>query len=343
MRVLPIDEIGINKVIFHKYDEKILSLLCKNARIPLSKIAKMVRLSRQSVEYRIRVMEKEHLLAGSRAVINIRKLGYQSYHYFLTLNEEKSEKEFISRAIESNNANVLISYSGKWNYELSIMAKNPTDAQRVFLELIKEIIVVDYVPLILLDNIKAEVLPEINSGKNISLKNIRNDPSFSKQFITNEIKYLPDENDLNILFRLSQNSQITLAELGKKTKMGRDSISYRIKKLIRSKYILEFRPVVDYSVLNLSVQTVLLKVNRGIKQDDRFKEYLKRNKKIIWATEVFGSWDYLIYALTESQDEINNFINELRKEFSSYLFSYEMLFAYKEHKYSFMTEAMKEM
>ena len=115
MKVLSTDNSQKKKVILHKYDERILALLGTNARLPISKIAQQLRLSRQSVEYRVAVMEREHLLAGSRAVINIRQLGYQSYHFFLTLHHTASEQTLVHRAKESDHVNVLISYSGKWN------------------------------------------------------------------------------------------------------------------------------------------------------------------------------------------------------------------------------------
>ncbi|MBI3334451.1 Lrp/AsnC family transcriptional regulator [Candidatus Pacearchaeota archaeon] len=341
MRVLQLEELGKKKVILHKYDQRILTLLCMNARLPLSKIAELLKLSRQSIEYRIRVMQKEHLLAGSRAVINIKKLGYQSYHYFLTVHNEASEKELIHRCREHDHVNVLISYSGQWNYELSIMARHPAEAQKHFLELIKELVIVDYVSTILLDTIKASVLPSIVSERVPSLKYIRNDPSFSKHFSLHEIDYKIDEKDLAILYILSQDAQLSIAEVSKKLHLSRDTLAYRIKKLIRSRYILEFRPVIDYSVLSLSVQTVLLKANRATIEDEKFRRYLKEQNSVLWATEVFGSWDFLLYIVTNSQEEINAFIDTLRKKFSSYLYSYEILFAYQEHKYAFMTPAMK--
>ena len=85
MKVLKIEEFEKSKVILHKNDKKILSFLCYNVRLPVTKIAKLLGMSRQSVEYRIKIMEKNGLIVGSRTVINIGKMGYSSYHYFLNL------------------------------------------------------------------------------------------------------------------------------------------------------------------------------------------------------------------------------------------------------------------
>lgn len=181
MRVLEDSEIIKTKVILHKNDEKILALLCFNVRLPLSKIAKLLRLSRQSVEYRIKVMQQHHLIAGSRAVINIQKLGYQSHHFFLTMQNPESEKSFIEKCKKHPSVNALISYSGKLNFEVSIMEKSPNLALNHLLSLIQGLEVSDIVPTILLENLKSSVLPSLHSPKLSSLKYIRNDPSFITQ------------------------------------------------------------------------------------------------------------------------------------------------------------------
>ena len=343
MRVLEDSEIIKNKVILHKNDEKILALLCFNIRLPLSKIAKLLRLSRQSVEYRIKVMQRHHLIAGSRAVINIKKIGYQSYHFFLTMQNTSSEKTFIELCKNHLSVNALISYSGKFNYEVSIMEKNPNAALIKLLSLIKGLEVADIMPTILLENIKSSVLPSLQEPKLSSLKYIRNDPSFVKQFFAQQQNYIPDDKDLELLYQLSQNAQLTLSDLGNKIKLTNDAVAYRIKKLVRAGYILEFRPVIDYAVLGLSIQAVLLKVrNRTPELDTQFHAHIKQNTSVVWATSLFGNWDYLIYLLHERQEEIHSFIESLKDKLSNNFSSYDILFAYKEHKYSYMTEAMRK-
>lgn len=341
MRVLQIENSRKSKVIFHAYDRKILALLCKNVRLPLSKIAQLLRLSRQSIEYRLKVMEQAHLLAGSRAVINIRKMGYQSYHTFFTLADEGAKQILHERALSSEQVNSLITYSGKYTHELSIMARTPNEAQQYFIELIEKIPVSNIVPCIILQTVKASVLPELQNEKLPAIKNLRNDPSFSKQFSLSERSCLLDEKDYELLYLLSQNAQMSLTEIGNKTHLSSDTVSYRLKKLIRGKYILEFRPVINYEALSYSVEAILIKAQRTKTEDEHFQQYVKNHVKTLWATELFGQWDYLIYLIHHSQDEIHEYLNALHKQFPGHILSYELLFAYREYKYAFMTEAMK--
>lgn len=57
-------------------DKKIISLMGKNARIPLKKIAEQVFLSAPAVSARIERLERAGIITGYRAVIDPRKLGY---------------------------------------------------------------------------------------------------------------------------------------------------------------------------------------------------------------------------------------------------------------------------
>src|SRR3989344_3450341 len=83
-------------------DKKILYALSQNARTPLTKMAKFVALSRDSINYRIQGYEKHGIMKKSRTLVNVAKLGYDSYHIFLRLNNPSkvAEKEMISRLNE---------------------------------------------------------------------------------------------------------------------------------------------------------------------------------------------------------------------------------------------------
>ncbi len=340
MKVLKVKEKEKINVIFHQKDKKILALLCHNVRLPISKIARLLKLSRQSVEYRIKSMERAHLIAGSRAVINIKKLGYMSYHFFLNLSSKEGEEEFIKRCNDCPDVNTLVSYSGKFGYEVSIMAESPEKAKNVFDALAEDLHLHEVFPCILTNGIKASILPGMIPDKIPIIKNIRNDPSFSKQFDLPKKSYKIDDKDKTILFMLSQNAQTTINKIARQISLTKDAVSYRIKNLIKAGYILQFRPVIDYSILDLSIQAVLIKGADIKKNKAKFNQYLKSNDKILWATEIFGNWDYLLYVIDKSQKQIHEFIKDIKDNFGDFISSYEILYAYQEHKYSFMTEGM---
>ncbi|MFT7615620.1 MAG: Lrp/AsnC family leucine-responsive transcriptional regulator [Candidatus Woesearchaeota archaeon] len=329
--------------VLHKHDKKILSLLCENIRYPISRIANLVKLSRQSVEYRIKVMQQHSLLVGSRSVINIQQLGFYSHHFFLNVHHPQSEAEFIERAKNNEFVNVLINYSGMYNFEVSIIARSAAVALHRFLDIIEGLQVVSYTPCIVLSTLTSKVLPDSFTEEVTSLKSFKNDSSFHKIFSAKRVEHTCDTTDKKIMKVLADDAQCTLTAIGKEVGLTNDGVNYRIKKLIQSGYIKGFRPAVNYSVLGLNIQSVLIKFStRDRSTDRRFRQFLRENQVVLWATELFGGWDYLLYVIDKDQIQIHTFMQELKNEFSDNIQSYEILFAYREYKYSFMTKEVTQ-
>lgn len=73
-------------------DNKILDLLDKDGRMPITIIAKSLNLSLNAVKYRIKRLEKEKIILGYRCKLNIRRLGYEHrkvYTFFNKVDEKK--------------------------------------------------------------------------------------------------------------------------------------------------------------------------------------------------------------------------------------------------------------
>ena len=79
-------------------DKMIFTELSMNSRIKLSKLCKIVNLSKKKVETRIRRLER---IFGIRyiAEVDTRKLGYQSYIVFAKFNKEKPSKEALQMVL----------------------------------------------------------------------------------------------------------------------------------------------------------------------------------------------------------------------------------------------------
>src|SRR3989338_7492677 len=74
-------------------DRKILSLLVRDARMPFSKIAKSVRLSRDAVAYRIARLQQQGVIVGYAPIVDYKKLGFYTFRVFLLVSEALEEKK----------------------------------------------------------------------------------------------------------------------------------------------------------------------------------------------------------------------------------------------------------
>ncbi len=314
-------------------DWKILSEIRNNARQPLTKIAEKCHLSRQIVEYRLKQMSDQQLITGYRTVVNIRKLGYKSYHVFVDAHTPVEEKELLSRALKSDYVNALIMYSGRYNMEISILAKDEEDFLKKYAQLADQIHVRKDQFLVLLETISARVLPD---------KYIKKLPDrINFQEVKEKEKSVSfDATDLKMLYSLSKDATKTNVSLAEELKLSKDAIKYRLRQLEESGLIVEYRPAVNYSALGFSINAVLVNLNQDLAKVKQFENFLKAEQSVLWCAKTFGYYDYLIYVISHNLDEFHDTINKMKTQFAEVIKNYEVLFAYEEVKYEFMSKSV---
>ena len=326
------------KIALDQKDWRIIKELISNVRQPLSQIAKKTLLSRQSVEYRIKQLQANNLIIGSRTIINIPKLDYRSYHIFLELHSPDQEQILINRALHASYVNAVIQYSGKYNLEISIIAKDADEFLNYFQILTQNIAIRNDTFLILLSTIRSEVLPPsyFPKQKEFSKNKMEEQSQLPKKTTTTPLQPL----DLKLLYALSNDANITNITLAHQLNVSKDTIAQHIKQLEAQKYIIQYRPVINYAVLELSINSLLIKINSNPQEQHKFEQFLKTHSSILWATKTFGHYNYLIYAITKNLDEFHDLINTIKDTFQNLIKTYEILFAFKETKYQFMAESM---
>lgn len=75
-------------------DRKILQMLERDARTPLKQLAKAVYLSSPAVSARIRNLERQGILTGYRAVVDIQRIGYPIQAFINLEMEPRQKAEF---------------------------------------------------------------------------------------------------------------------------------------------------------------------------------------------------------------------------------------------------------
>ena len=128
---------------------------------------------------------------------------------------------------------------------------------------------------------------------------------------------------------------MNIVDLAEKTDMSLDSTRYKVKKLIEKGIIYGAWLDINPEKLGLNFYKVLLKLKNLNKASEKnMLDFLNKNKYVIRANNVFGSWDYFI-DLEINKEDFREFINTFTKEFSDYIHEYETLIVYEEIKFDF--------
>jgi len=149
-----------------------------------------------------------------------------------------------------------------------------------------------------------------------------------------------NEKDKKILRELQENCRQTIAEIAKKTKLPRDVVVYRIKKLEEEKVIKQHHTFLDHSKLGYPLYAYVLFSLYNIKTEEeiKFVNYLKNHKQIIYVAKNSGKYDFTIGVCAKDYKQFDDIIREIRQKFTNAIKDIEALPTVEEFKYDWMVD-----
>jgi DNA-binding Lrp family transcriptional regulator len=252
--------VEINRIKLDKVDLIILSELDKNCRIPSTILAKKVRKSRQSVDYRINNLVKEGIITGFQTSINPHKMGHKIYKIYLKLRNIPEQKERLFKYLKtSGKVYWMGECSGNWELIFGIFAKNDYEFFELKNELISEFnrIIVQEEGQILID---VKQYPKMYFTNQISKPTM-----FAGEIVNNEL----DKLDYAILGEIVNNARISLVDLSYKMKSTVIIVKGRLKKMEKRGIIIQYRIGVNLNKLGLELYKAVIKLDRYNKEDEK--------------------------------------------------------------------------
>lgn len=131
-----------------------------------------------------------------------------------------------------------------------------------------------------------------------------------------------DQKDRKILAILSIDARATYSKIAKQTKLSKDVVAYRLRKLEENKVISGYTAFFDFSLLGNRVYKFYIKF-RGlneVKKGEIFK-FLKEEKKVGWIVEGNGNWDMILGVQTSEVSDFYEFKLDFEKRFSNNIIS----------------------
>ncbi len=318
-------------------DKKILLLLSENSRIPLTQIAKKVMLSRDAVDYRIKRLQEKGIILAFVPNFNYAKLGFQTFHIFLLLDEldEYKQKELIKNLKIHANVLSVIEYNDRWDLEIVLLAEDIIEFDKIISD-ISEIS-----PDIILEKDKLEVIRRYNYDYVPPI--IKEEHEMEVINLQKQLPVKLDEIDYKLLRILSENCRASTYALGLKLEISSDAVGYRIKKLLKEGVIRFFSVLVNFSLLKYHWYTFSIEMKLfNLKNEKKFEAFLNQNKNILRSAKTLGPWDLFLYVVVENPKEFHQIVKLMKREFSDIIRSYDAWIAYKEHCFNPMPKIIKK-
>lgn len=289
-------------------DNKILYELEKNARQPISHLAKKVRLSKETTGYRIKRLEKEKIIPGYFTVINPAAFGNDLYRLFFKFQNTtpKKEEEIIHYLSRIPSITRLCTVEGPWDLTASIMAKDTFEFKQIYDEFANR-----YGKYIEQKNII--IVTKIYHFLHNLLFNV-NDRSYSV-YQQKEKNAKLDKTDEKIIKILRKDCRIPTLEIAKKLKLSANAVKNRIKRLLKERAIISFRIKVQDSPFGYQHFHILLTLQDIDKEKkDGLIKSLIENSHVYFIIESVGA-DLEFECHAKNISELYKLLKDLRNKF----------------------------
>ncbi|MBI5065925.1 AsnC family transcriptional regulator [Candidatus Woesearchaeota archaeon] len=125
-----------------------------------------------------------------------------------------------------------------------------------------------------------------------------------------------DKKDKQILYLLNEDGRLSQTRISKLIHLSRELVAYRIKKLIKEKYITGINLVISNRKLNFDTYVITLKLQKITNEVlNEMCSFLKTHKNIKYLDRCSGDWDFIITVAVRDKFGLADFIDELNDKF----------------------------
>ncbi len=138
--------------------------------------------------------------------------------------------------------------------------------------------------------------------------------------------YELDEKEKKILYQLDANSRQPVSVIARKTKLTKDVVNYRIKRLIEEGVIMKFLAVLDNSKLGYTLYKIFLRLQSADKKkEEEIINYLKNHQNAQWVVSTDGMFDILFNVFAKDSVELNSILSDFQKLYGNFIAERQML------------------
>lgn len=311
-------------------ERKLLYLLDKNSRLTNKALGKEIGLSEQGVGKMLKRLEEKEIIQKYVTFVNTPLLGYDHYKVLIRFHDvnPKKEKEIIKDLVTNKNIRWVVSCTGKWDINFSIIAKTPQEFSQIYRKIEEK-----YGKFITEKDVSLLIKSPGFPKKYLQDKNI-NEKVLDYGTENKEIKL--DEKDKQILKSISQNARKKIIDIASEVKLSTDAVIYRIKKMQTKKVINGYTLKINHKKIGIKRYSVFFQAHNFTEVIERSMiNFCKKNKFIVFFLVMIGKNDFSLELEVPNEENLEETIKAFREEFSNNIRDFEVIHNTEEFKFDF--------
>jgi len=125
-----------------------------------------------------------------------------------------------------------------------------------------------------------------------------------------------DLKDKRILYELDLDARQSFADIAKKVELSKQSVQYRINKMMKNGTITHFFMMIDTKRIGYSFYDLFLQLqNMTPKREEELINFLKQMDTVGWVASTTGKWNFVIAIFTRDIIQFNESLNKIYNKF----------------------------
>ncbi|MFH1072265.1 MAG: winged helix-turn-helix transcriptional regulator [Nanoarchaeota archaeon] len=325
-------------------DKNILSILVRNSRTPVTRIAKILGYSKEVVSYRIERLVKEGIITDFYAVIDSTALGYLKFNIYLEFyNLSKDDEQMVIAYLRDHrNVSWIISTSGKWDFMIQLYTRTIQDLDAIMLNMANKFTgLLKAYEIFIISGFMHLPPRYLTSG--IPLLPLKALPYAADFEAKKDEKTEIDKLDLQILKILEEDARTSLLDMSRKLELSKDAIKYRIRKLIRQGIIKDFLLRFNYHKLGFQYYSLLLQLkNVDIEKRKKILSYFTNRNETIALFVQIGSWNLAVQVIVKNAIELKAMLSECKDTFKDQIEDTDSVLYFNQYYFTYLPQVIME-
>jgi Lrp/AsnC family leucine-responsive transcriptional regulator len=132
--------------------------------------------------------------------------------------------------------------------------------------------------------------------------------------------YQLDIKDKKILAELDLDARQSNAEIGKKVRLSKEVVKYRIDNMIKNGIIIRFHTVINYFKLGIQKYKLYLRLKNADKEKlEELCQFLKLNPHAEWVASCTGRWDVIVNFLVNNVNELDEEVMKIQNKYHDHI------------------------